>query len=184
MPRTPRKLGKRLSAASAILGVPEVDLVSIKLRPVWAGETEPLWRSDYPTINKALEHSSLKFVKTFGFEDRYKGKTTLYEVSNGIRFLYVEHESGPEIILHTISVDATAVAAVLVAANQFLTLVNRICRRFNKAPSRDGVFHKTSDVSIEARTLKWTKVLKEVSETAADAGKAIEKVEELFPDHT
>jgi hypothetical protein len=95
--------------------------------------------------------------------------------------MYVEHESGPEVIFHMITVGAVAVGATAVAANQVLKLINNICKavRQSQSKSRDarGRFAATS---VEKRLAKGQKLIRQIGNATKAGEKAIKSVEELF----
>ncbi len=181
----PLRMEERLTEAAQILGVPVSDVFSIKLRPVKAlggVDTDYLWPSDYDVIKQSLEMSSARTLKELGYV--CNGKTTLCELDGGYKILFIEHESGPEVILHSIMEYAGAASAVLFAANQAVTLVNNVRKmidasRTARPRDKSGRFVATS---IEKRLKNAQKIIKQVEKTAKASEKAIESVEELFGD--
>jgi hypothetical protein len=187
-PPAPLNFDVRLKEAAGLLGRPIHGLVSLKIRPikdVGSFDTSYLSPSDYTVINRALAMSSLRRIKSLGFVCH--GEAALYELENGDKILYVEHESGPEIILdaqailHAIAMGAGAVGAVALAANQLVALVNNICKMLQKAPSKkrdsSGRFVATS---IEKRLARGQKLIKQIGKTAKASEKAIKSIEELI----
>jgi hypothetical protein len=180
----PDRFDSRLDAASEFLSVPPDKLVSIKIRPIVdAGDvqTEYLFPSDYMKfIDAALADSQVKVPG--GITERH-GVPFLCKLPSGQKFVYIKHESGPEIIFLIDLLQHTAVAtgAIALAATQIVVLVNKLNQRVRTAPSKKerGV-NPVGASSIEARVKTGQKVLKQISKTADAVGDAIKSVNDLF----
>jgi hypothetical protein len=181
-PPKPDRFDERLQKASAIIGGTPAALISLKARPIReidTYDTDYLSGSDYQGIEEAFRHPDLEFIADL--EWVCNGRTRLYEVKGGTRFLFVEHESGPELILHEIVLIAGAVSAVAFAANQVILLFNRISKalqgRYNKKERDEkGRF---LPVSIEKRTKNGQKLIRQIGRTARSVERALKSVEDL-----
>jgi hypothetical protein len=105
----------------------------------------------------------------------------LCKLEDGQSCLYVEHETGPELILHQIALVAGAVGATAFAANQVVKLINNLCQimRGKVGPARDGNGRFVS-VSVEKRLRTTQKIVRHIEKTAKATEKAIHSVQDLF----
>jgi hypothetical protein len=172
----------RLAEAGRILRLPPDELFSIKVSPfeeVNEG-TRNFYLStrDYQLLEEALSASSVA-AKKLG--PACHGMVWLCDLGEGIQCLYVEHETGPEVIMHMIALGAGTVAATALAANQVISLINNICKllRSVNRRERDGK-GRFMGASIEKRLSKTQRVIRQVSGTAKAAEKAIENIDELL----
>jgi hypothetical protein len=121
-------------------------LVSIKIRPVEGSEkwlNRWVYPDEYPLIEKLL--STLPRLNE-GRMSVSGGRAISYDLGNGDRLLFVEHETGPEFIfahdILQVTRDAfVAVGAVGAAANIWLKLVRAI-RKPSGAPARSSAVRK------------------------------------------
>jgi len=81
-------------------------------------------------------------------------------------------------------VGAGAVGAVAFAANQIILLVNNLSKilRDGRSPKRRDRSGMGSATSIEKRTLKGQRLIRQLGKIARSSEKAVNKVEELFED--
>jgi hypothetical protein len=179
-PPMPHNFSARLKQASRILGASVDELVSIKIRPIAeAGEFETLYlgASDYDAINQSLANATLG-VEELG--PGYGGFARLCKLHENNACLYIEHESGPEIIIHLITMSAGAAAASFFALNQAIKLINNLARFLRKRNPRRDNRGKFIAASIEKRTSRGLKVIRQIGKTAKAAERAIKSIEELL----
>jgi hypothetical protein len=109
-------------------------------------------------------------------------------LSDGHKFVFVYHETGPEIIfvLDLVKEAAIATGAVAVAASQIIKLVNTICGIINKAADAKNK-HEPSDryygagaVSIEKRLSQGAKIVKQIKVTSVSMEDAVSRVQDLI----
>jgi len=178
-PPKPHNFAERLKQASKALGAPVDELVSIKIRPikdVGGFETEYLGNRDYDEINKALKDVGLRITDV---DLGYGGIARLCELAGGQTCLYLEHESGPEVILHLLTMSAAAAGSSFFAVNQAIKLINALARFTRQKPRRNGKGRFIA-TSIEKRAAKGLKVIRQIERVAKATERAIKNVEELF----
>lgn len=183
-PNRPYNFDLRLQEAAGLLHASERDVVSVKFRPITklgTFEQTYLGSNDYDVINQALREAGLHLINQV--PSAMGGNTTVHAFDDGYQIIYVEHESGPEIFLHDLTLVMGAVGSTALAASQVLNLFNQIVKKFQKAPvaQRDasGRFIATS---IEKRTARGQKVIKQVENTSKAISKAVKKIEEILGD--
>ncbi|WP_439400605.1 hypothetical protein ACNJYA_20150 [Bradyrhizobium sp. DASA03068] len=171
----------RLRDAGRILHFRPEELFSIKIRPLFEDEggrwCNVYLSPEYEDINKTFGLSSVPATRHgYGCQ----GVVWICELGDGHRCLYVEHETGPEIILHDITMVASAAGATLFAANQALRLINNTCKLMReKTPPRDKKGRFVS-ASIEKRLANTQKIIRLIERTAKATEKAVRSIEELF----
>lgn len=178
IPPEPHDFATRLAQASKAIGAPPYELASIKIRPIQeAGSFAgiDLHPSDYEEINEAFD----EFRDVADVAHEYGWGARVCRFDKNCRCLYVQHESGPEVILHLVVMGAAATYTSLLALNQAIKLINNIAKLVRKRPKRgkDGRFIA---VSIEKRTAKGVKVIRQIGRVAKTTERAIRNVEELF----
>lgn len=115
-PPKPHDFDKRLQKASRLIGAAADELASIKIRPIAeAGGLDGLYLnpSDYDEINEAF--SEFRDVADIGHE--YGWGARLCRFDKTCRCLYIQHESGPEVIIHMVQMGAVATYSSLLALN-------------------------------------------------------------------
>jgi hypothetical protein len=165
-----------------ILGVSADDLVSIKLRPI---ESVGVWHDRYVYGEEYRQIGEL--LSSFPLVSSEENKA-VYQLPDGNRFIYATHENGPEIIFvaDIIQHYAIATGASALALRQLLKLVNDIYGILNKEAQkqREGKpsdrHHQAGAVSIESRTTRSAKILKQIGVAAEQTGKAISKITDLL----
>jgi hypothetical protein len=176
----------KLDEASGFLNQDPQNLISIKIRPI---EDEGQWKNRYvyPGEYEEIYHVLSTFTKLQqGYVSR--GKATLYESSDGTRFVFVEHETGPEIIfvLDVIKNICMTIITAAVAVNQLLKLINTICHVIRKEANSKNKgeescrYYGAKAISIEKRLSEGAKMIRQVKITANAGDKFIDSVHELL----
>jgi hypothetical protein len=176
----------QLTEASRMLLTNADKLVSIKIRPI---EDIGTWYDRYvsPSEYKEIEKIFVDFQQLAQGFVNY-GKARAFRFGDNEEFLFVEHESGPEIILSLDIVQhaALALGAGTLAGRQILKLVNDICKIINKEAHKKNKgeqsdrYYGAKAITIEKRLRTGSKILKQIR-VAADTGKDfISKISELM----
>jgi hypothetical protein len=180
VPPAPVQFDERLRTASRFLRAPAERLISIKARPIRAVggyATDYMSQSDYDIINAAFNDPTIKLVKDAKWA--CNGKTRVYELDGGVKIVYVEHESGPEIIFHDIILVSGAIGSTAFAANQLLNLFNKLCKMVQGRHSRRDAKGRFAPVSAEKRTKGAQQLIRQIGKTARSVGKAVKSIEDL-----
>jgi hypothetical protein len=175
-PPKPHNFDKRLAKASELIGAPPDELASIKIRPiVEVGSFDGMYPSDYDGINEAFT----EFRDVADVPHEYGWGARVCRFDKNCRCLYIQHESGPEIIIHLVVMGSAAAYTSLLALNQAIKLINNVAKLVRQKPKRgkDGRFIA---VSIEKRTAKGIKVIRQIGRIAKTTERAVKSVEELF----
>lgn len=165
--------GPKMAEASALLGVQPDEVVSIKLRPIQTVGTldqNYLTSSDYDTIDQEIKLSGVS-VSHIGYV--LDGNAFQLLLPDGRSVLYVQHETGPEIIMVLGIITAGAAAA-----NQLIQLINTVCGIISKAHRSTGA--SSGAISIEQRLTKTQKIIKQVGETAEAGKKFVDSLTQLL----
>ncbi len=137
------------------------ELVSFKLRPIaeWSSESAAgfenryVYPEEYSRIYKLLEA-----CKVNGNGEVARGHATAYEGEAG-GFLFVEHETGPEIVLYMGDGTGMGLAKSVV---DLMTAVIKTISKSNeekKAGKQVGRLCETHSIVIEERTRKGARIL-------------------------
>jgi hypothetical protein len=183
-----RRFDERFRDAARILGVDAEDLVAVKVRPIQsAGGFEDanayVYPDEYAVVYEGMAHLQVDEPRR-GLDGVYR---TL-ELPDGVRILFVEHETGPEIIfvLALLTKAATAIGVSATAGLQILKLINAVkdaVERNNKRKERGEkvLRHYTSEgISIEKRLCSGARILKRVSTAASEGKKIVKDIQELI----
>ena len=157
---------KALENGRQLLGGQPGEVVSFKIRPI------PKWPVDSPTqIHDAYvypnEYSAIyewlsRFPKTT--EGFINGKAIGINADGRNQLLFVEHESGPEIILY-LGV-ATAALGLAKSVVDLVTTIIKIVSQANeakKAGTDAGRYYEAAAITIEKRTSKETTTIKVIT---------------------
>jgi hypothetical protein len=184
-----RDFRERFTEAGQILRLPAEELFSIKLRPLIErqnGEEANLYLS--PSEYEPMEQAVKASVPARKYGNACQGTVWVCKLDGGMPCLFVEHETGPEIICHEIILiagavtsTAGAVAASAIAANQVVKLVNNIAKalRGSGGRQRDSKGRFIA-VSVEKRLATTQRIVRQIGKTAKATEKAIENIKELF----
>jgi hypothetical protein len=182
-----RRFDEKFAEASSLLGADPDEIVSIKVRPTHvAGEFTDANAHVYPDeYAEIFEHlAGFQQVRT-GYA--MSGKYRLIRLESGILVLFVEHETGPEIVfvLDVIRDGAIAAGAAATAGIQIVKLINLIrdavvggtAKKAKGKPCQR--YYAAEKISLEKRLKAGTKLLKEVSALMDRGQKLVEKIEDL-----
>lgn len=168
-------------AANQLKADSPFDLVAIKIRPIkklGAFDSGVIEDEDYGEISR--------FLSQF---NRLRGdaKSIVYLLLDGSSFIFARHETGPEIIflLQTIVFDAKPTGAELSAASEIVDLINAIAETINNGMARrppGGVSNaqNVQAVSIEKRSKRGARMIRQFEVRAGQPKKAIENFRELI----
>ncbi|SAK95614.1 hypothetical protein AWB79_07250 [Caballeronia hypogeia] len=165
------------------------ELVSIKLRPV----DEEVGASDRYVYKAEYDDLYAYLNETFG-EPLVKGVTvrhgfgfaSVYRLPSGEHILFVEHETGPELIayLHTIRDVLNAASGAAIALGTFVTTVNQVAHiirksidDYNREPSKRR-YYSARKIKVSRRTLQEERELRHI-EVETDADDAVTSQEEI-----
>ncbi|WP_046168002.1 hypothetical protein [Chromobacterium vaccinii] len=164
-------------------------LVSLKLRPV-ENEVGPsdcyVYPAEYEEIYRYLNETfGLPIVDKTKVHHGY-GLASVYKLPSGEHFLFVEHESGPELIafLHTIRDVLTAGTEAVISLGAFLTAVNKVAHiirtsidEYNRKPS--GRRHNgASAIKVERRTAVSTRAIRSIK-VKSDSDEAVKYIHDV-----
>lgn len=161
------------------------DLISIKLRPLTENEKFP---QDYVYFDEYQELEAL-LARHGAVASKHNGMVK-YSFGGADEFVFVHHETGPEIIaiLDIFQHGGVAVASVAaglgaaaVAGSKIIKFINDASDliRGNKSKHAQQKT-KTRAINVEKRVLKAAKVIRQVGKAAKKGSKAIEKVQDLL----
>lgn len=139
-------------------------LVSIKVRPIDkmpVSDQDEFWDAyvysdEYQNINAFLAKN--QFVGTGSVN---YGQTAHCANLQGEEFLFVEHETGPEIIA-----SLALITASLTLGKSIIEMITAIIKTINDSNEKkkkgepSGRYHEAKAISVEKRTEKETKILK------------------------
>jgi hypothetical protein len=153
--------------AAAYVGVSSAnELLSIKIRPlddIETGMPQFFYGDDYDAILECLRQ--FKEVRQGPFGDG-GGTAFVYQLPDGTRFVFGQHETGPEFILvldlvnhalKSLAEDAGTITIILTLVNRAIRLVREISAR--KYNNLTGVPDKSA-VGIETRTTHGARVIR------------------------
>ncbi|MFL6519908.1 MAG: hypothetical protein ACJ8NS_06780 [Chthoniobacterales bacterium] len=161
-----------LDEARSLLSPSDEPLISIKIRPIdkWPIASPSDFRNRYVYPS---EYSQLEiFLSRFTAERRgdvSRGKAIAFTAGSGQEFLFVEHETGPEIVLYL-----GVITAGLGLAKAVIDLVAIIIKTINdsnaakKAGKASGRHYEANAISIEERTATHARIVKVISLPIAD----------------
>jgi hypothetical protein len=155
--------------AAAYIGISSAnELLSIKIRPLDDIDTgmPQFYYVDYGDYDTIMEYlRQFKEVRQGPFGDG-GGTAFVYELPDGTRFVFGQHETGPEFViffdlvnyaLKSLAEDAGSIAIILAAVNRVVRLVREISakkyRNLTGAPDK-------STISIETRTTGGARVVR------------------------
>jgi hypothetical protein len=176
-----------LMEASRLLDKPPENLVSLKVRPtddasmdIAPWQNSYVYPSDYAAIEAHLVAARLP-IKDLG--PVLQGRGFNIRLTSQTEVLFVEHESGPEIIFAWLAANKDGIDAVLSIAN-ILKIIFDVISASVKV-KRDGAaterYYDASFAKIEARTVKGATVLQNKSlpyDIANEAPDLIHRVNE------
>ena len=189
-PPAPHNFEDRLATASTLLGISSNELVSIKARPITSinsYDTDYLSYGEYDYLNILFKDPMIELLKA-------EKDAKLYELEDGSLIVYIEHESGPELIFQDIAYIAGAVGGVAFAGNQIIILFNKLCNLLQRRSNASGRREMQPDirdrdargrflpVSVEKRTKNARKLIRQIGGTAHSIEKAINSFDELADD--
>jgi hypothetical protein len=154
-----------LEEARPLLGEIDERLVSLKIRPIqkWPIESDDqfhtayVYRDEYAMVHRWLSASSLNQVQKGRVS---RGPAITLRSMAGDNFVFVEHETGPEIIM-----TLTLVTASLGLIKEVVGLVKEILKSINEKneAKRRGEevrrHYEASAISIEVRTSDSSRVI-------------------------
>jgi len=161
-----------LDEARSLLSPSDDPLVSIKVRPIekWPIDSPSDFhnRYVYPTEYSELEPFLSRFTaKRRGNVSR--GKATAFTGGTDEEFLFVEHETGPELVLYL-----GVLTAGLSLAKAVVDLIAIIIKTINdsnaakKEGKPSGRYYEANAISIEERTPTHAKIVKVISLPLSD----------------
>jgi hypothetical protein len=157
---------RTLSQAAQVLNFIDDDVFSIKIRPSTQNSIADVERVSnayvYPNEYKEIYHY-LKPVET-NYEGYVNGQAKKYVLNQNEEFLFIEHETGPEIIttLALIAASIPLLTAIVELTNTIIKTVSESNEKKKKG-KESGRYYEAKTIVIEIRKKKKVKIIKVIS---------------------
>jgi hypothetical protein len=160
-------------------------LVSVKIRPIEAVgslSNRYVYHQEYAEIIEFISQYKKKWDGSVN-----RGNAIIVDVG-GSDVIFVEHETGPEIVfyLHLAREAAIATGATAIAAQQVVKLINMVCEIIRKhahaknSGENSERYYGAGALSVEMRLKETGKILKQVVITSKAAGKVVDSLSEII----
>lgn len=178
-----------LDEAHTLLSPQEGELVSIKVRPIehWPiNEAHHftnayLYPTEYKAAFRVLKRAKLRATREGSIS---RGRGTVYATQDGSEFLFVQHETGPEIIAYVGL--ATASVTLVTSIIQLITEILKKVNENNEAVKRGKFKERPKEIaaiSIEERRAGQARIIKIIQLPVDQSEIELDEIAKRFLEH-